>query len=150
MLTFTLYYLLKNPEAMRKLREEIDTTLGGRPMTVQDVNTLPYLIGEHPSLDSNVHRHNSTCPATMRESLRLGPSAPARTVMPVEDTVIGGKYAVKKGSSIIINAWNTHRDPKMWGEDVCRRVYLMQAQRDSSTDRLQTGRQVPSGAHARL
>ncbi|KAI0694744.1 fatty acid hydroxylase [Earliella scabrosa] len=99
MLTFTLYYLLKNPEAMRKLREEIDTTLGGRPMTVQDVNTLPYLL------------------ATMRESLRLGPSAPARTVMPVEDTVIGGKYAVKKGSSIIINAWNTHRDPKMWGED---------------------------------
>ena len=51
MLTFTLYYLLKNPEAMRKVREEIDTKLGGRPMTVQDVNKLPYLLGEH-------HKHS--------------------------------------------------------------------------------------------
>ena len=49
MLTFTLYFLLKNPEAMRKVREEIDTKLGGRPMTVQDVNKLPYLLGEQHS-----------------------------------------------------------------------------------------------------
>ena len=41
-----MYYLLKNPEAMRKLREEIDSKLGDRPMTVQDVNKLPYLLGE--------------------------------------------------------------------------------------------------------
>ena len=42
-----MYYLLKNPEAMRKLREEIDTTIGDRPMNVKDVNKLPYLLGEH-------------------------------------------------------------------------------------------------------
>ena len=46
MLTFIVYYLLKNPEALRKLREEIDTNIGDRPMNVQDVNKLPYLIGE--------------------------------------------------------------------------------------------------------
>ena len=46
MLTFTLYFLLKNPEAMRKLREEVDSTLGDRPMSVQDVNKLPYLLGK--------------------------------------------------------------------------------------------------------
>lgn len=45
MLTFIMYYLLKNPEAMRKLREEIDTIIGDRPMTVDDVHKLPYLIG---------------------------------------------------------------------------------------------------------
>ena len=45
MLTFTTYYLLKNPEAMRKLREEIDTMIGNRPMTVDDVHKLPYLVG---------------------------------------------------------------------------------------------------------
>ncbi|KAI0642932.1 bifunctional P-450/NADPH-P450 reductase [Trametes meyenii] len=99
MLTFTVYYLLKNPEAMRKLREEIETKIGDRPMTAQDVNKLPYLL------------------AVMRESLRLGPTAPARTVMPFEDTTIGGKYFVEKGTSIIINTFNAHRDPAVWGED---------------------------------
>ena len=86
----------------------------------------------------------------MRESLRLGPTAPARTVMPVEDTVIGVKYAVKKGTAIIVNAWNTHRDPNVWGEDVRGRLYLIGAARDSSIDRFHIGRQVPSGAHAGL
>ena len=46
MLTFMTYYLLKNPEAMRKLREEIDTKIGDRPMTVHDVGKLPYLLGK--------------------------------------------------------------------------------------------------------
>ena len=46
MLTFIMYYLLKNPEAMRKLREEVDTMIGSRLMTVDDVNKLPYLIGK--------------------------------------------------------------------------------------------------------
>ena len=45
MLTFILYFLLKNPEAMRKLREEIETHIGDRPMTVNDVHKLPYLLG---------------------------------------------------------------------------------------------------------
>ena len=46
MLTFIMYYLLKHPEAMRKLREEVDAVIGERPMTVDDVNKLPYLIGK--------------------------------------------------------------------------------------------------------
>ncbi|KAI0629781.1 fatty acid hydroxylase [Trametes polyzona] len=99
MLTFTVYYLLKNPEAMRKLREEIETKIGDRPMTSQDVNKLPYLL------------------AVMRESLRLGPTAPARNVAPLEDTMLGGKYFVEKGTSIIVNTYNAHRDPAVWGED---------------------------------
>ena len=47
MLSFITYFLLKNPDAMRKLREEVDTKIGDRPMTVQDVNKLPYLLGKH-------------------------------------------------------------------------------------------------------
>ena len=46
MLTFTTYFLLKNPEAMRKLREEIDTKIGDRPVAAKDVNQLPYLLGK--------------------------------------------------------------------------------------------------------
>ncbi|KAI0754463.1 bifunctional P-450/NADPH-P450 reductase [Daedaleopsis nitida] len=99
MLTFTIYYLLKNPEAMRKLREEIDSTLGDRPMSVQDVNRLPYLL------------------AVMRESLRLGPTAPTRGATPLEDTFLAGKYAVERDELIILNVWGVHRDPVVWGED---------------------------------
>ena len=46
LLTFIVYYLLKHPEAMRRLREEVDTMIGERPMTIDDVHKLPYLIGE--------------------------------------------------------------------------------------------------------
>ncbi|GJE90389.1 bifunctional P-450/NADPH-P450 reductase [Phanerochaete sordida] len=100
MLTFTMYYLLKNPEAMRKLREEVDTVVGSRPMTVDDVNKLPYMI------------------AVMRESLRLGPPASARGASPYEDTVIGGgKYALEKDVTIVCSVYNVHRDTKVWGED---------------------------------
>ncbi|KAI0823976.1 bifunctional P-450/NADPH-P450 reductase [Trametes gibbosa] len=100
MLTFTVYYLLKNPEALRKLREEIDNKIGDRPANAQDVGKLPYLI------------------AVLRESLRLGPTAPARNVSPLEDTTIGGgKYFVEKGTSIIINTYNAQRDTAVWGED---------------------------------
>ncbi|KAI0671167.1 cytochrome P450 [Trametes maxima] len=93
MLVFAVYYLLKNPDTLRKLRDEIDTKLGGRRFTTQDLNTLPYL------------------------TLRLSPTAPARTVAPFEDTVIGGKYFVEKGASIIVNTIDCQRDPKVWGDD---------------------------------
>ncbi len=46
MLTFTIYFLLKNPDKMRKLRAEIDEVLGGRPLEVEDLDKLPYLIGK--------------------------------------------------------------------------------------------------------
>ncbi|EKM50238.1 uncharacterized protein PHACADRAFT_153718 [Phanerochaete carnosa HHB-10118-sp] len=99
MLTFIMYYLLKTPEAMRKLREEVDTMIGSRAMTVDDVHKLPYLI------------------AVMRESLRLGPPAPMRGTAPSEDTLLGGKYAVKKDDNIYCGIYMIHRDPKVWGED---------------------------------
>ena len=47
MLTFVTYYLLKNPEKLQKLRDEIDTMIGDRPMTIDDVHKLPYLIGKY-------------------------------------------------------------------------------------------------------
>ncbi|PBK73968.1 cytochrome P450 [Armillaria solidipes] len=100
MMTFTIYFLLKNPDKMRKLRAEIDEVLGGRPLEVGDFDKLPYLI------------------AVMRESLRLGPTASSRTAAPIEDTTLGGgKYIVKAGSSLTVQTYVMHRDPKVWGED---------------------------------
>lgn len=45
MLSFMVYYLLKNPEALRKLRAEVDTVLGSRPAQVEDFSKMPYLNG---------------------------------------------------------------------------------------------------------
>ncbi len=121
MLVFAVYYLLTNPETLRKLREEIDTKIGGRLFTTTDLNTLPYLIGKTrllcPTPWPNVH-HDIT--AVMRETLRLSPTAPARTVAPFEDVTIGGKYFVRKGQSIIVNTYDCQRDRKVWGDDVSK------------------------------
>ncbi|KAL0949758.1 hypothetical protein HGRIS_009796 [Hohenbuehelia grisea] len=98
-LSFVVYYLLKNPEAMRKLRAEIDSVVGDRPIQYEDLSKLHYLI------------------AVMRETLRLSPTAPVRTVSALQDTVLGGKYSIKAGQFITLQAYCIHRDPLVWGED---------------------------------
>ncbi|CCM04888.1 uncharacterized protein FIBRA_07084 [Fibroporia radiculosa] len=99
-LSFTLYYLLKNPEAMRKLRQEVDEVLGDQPPQLQDLSKLTYLN------------------ACLRECLRLSPASPIRSVDARDDTVIGGgKYTIQKGQSVIITTGRAQRDPKIWGED---------------------------------
>lgn len=45
MLTFTLYYLCKNPEAMRKAREEVDEVLGDEPIRLEHIGKLKYISG---------------------------------------------------------------------------------------------------------
>ncbi|KAJ7772252.1 fatty acid hydroxylase [Mycena metata] len=100
MLTFAIYHLLRTPEALRKMRAEVDAVLGDRPAQVDDLSKLPYTT------------------AVMRETLRLTPTAGKRAVVPLEDTTIGGgKYFVKAGQTIMIQVWNMHRDPLVWGED---------------------------------
>ncbi|KAJ7666812.1 fatty acid hydroxylase [Mycena polygramma] len=99
MMSFMIYYLLKKPETMRKLRAQIDEVLGARPMQYDDIANLPYLN------------------AVMRETLRLNPTAPIRGTTPIQDTKIGGKYVVKKGESILILPGYMQRDPAVWGND---------------------------------
>lgn len=55
----------------------------------------------------------------MRESLRLGPPAPGRSVCALEDTtLLNGKYAIPKDIEIRCNIFTIHRDRSVWGEDV--------------------------------
>ncbi|KAI8976616.1 fatty acid hydroxylase [Trametes punicea] len=100
LLAFTLYYLCKNPEAMRKLREEVDEVLGDEPIQLEHIGKLKYV---------------SAC---LRESLRLSPPATMRGVRSLEDTTIGGgKYAIPKDAVLAIITAKCQTDPKVWGED---------------------------------
>ncbi|KAI0070911.1 cytochrome P450 [Panus rudis PR-1116 ss-1] len=99
-LTFALYHLIKNPESMRKLQEEVDEVLGDQTLQLSDLGRLKYTM------------------AVIREALRLNSPAAQRVVKPKEDTTIGGgKYFIPKGVNIVINTWKHHRDPEVWGED---------------------------------
>ncbi|KAF5368039.1 hypothetical protein D9758_004480 [Tetrapyrgos nigripes] len=98
-LSFMTYYLLKNPETWRKLQNEVDEITGGQPPKVEDLSKMTYL------------------QAVMRETLRVSATAPTRTVAPLEDTLLGGKYFVKAETPITIQVWMTQRDPLVWGAD---------------------------------
>ncbi|USP74599.1 uncharacterized protein yc1106_01873 [Curvularia clavata] len=99
LLSFTFYYLLKNPQAYEKAQQEVDEVIGKGPITVDHLTKVPYLN------------------AVLRESLRLQPTAPSVGITAKEDTTIGGKYAVKAGVPIVALFPMIHRDPAAYGED---------------------------------
>ena len=100
LLSFALYYMLKNPEVLNKAREEVDSILGNETPTVEHISKLKYIN------------------QILKEALRIWPSAPAFAVTPFEDTIIGGKYPVKAGETLLILLPALHRDTKVWGENV--------------------------------
>ncbi|XP_071922878.1 cytochrome P450 81C13-like [Coffea arabica] len=91
--------LLSHPEAMNKLRREIDNNIGHRRLLDEsDLPKLPYL----------------RC--IVNETMRLYPPAPLLLPhCPSEDFTVGG-YDIPKGSTLIVNAWAMQRDPKVWEE----------------------------------
>jgi cytochrome P450/NADPH-cytochrome P450 reductase len=99
LLSFTFYYLLKNPAAYEKAQAEVDKVIGKGPITVEHLSKVPYLT------------------AVLRESLRLSPTAPSIGLTAKKDTVLGGKYPVKAGSPIVALFPMIHRDPLAYGED---------------------------------
>ena len=118
-MSIIIYYLIKCPEAMRKLREEIDSVLGDRQMTADDLARLPYLLGTHTYSFSAVTHFYADYSAVMRETLRLTPVAPGRIIEAMEPTTLkGGRYAIDKGQVILVAIHSAHRDPKVWGDDV--------------------------------
>ncbi|KAL4188500.1 hypothetical protein AMTRI_Chr08g160470 [Amborella trichopoda] len=89
--------LLSNPEAMRKVKEELNTKIGKeRRVEEVDIANLPYL------------------QAVIKETLRLYPPAPI--LIPhesMEDCMVAG-FHMPAGTQLIINAWKIQRDPRWW------------------------------------
>ena len=106
LLSFTMYFLLNYPEVLARACAEVDRVLGPDPSvkpTFAQVNQLTY-IGQ-----------------ILKESLRLWPTAGAFMLRAIkDDTVIGGKYKLKKRHVIAILSPALHRDKSAWGEHADR------------------------------
>ncbi len=102
LLSFSLYYLLKNPDALQKGRAEVDRILGDDPRvapTYAQVNRLTYV------------------QQILKEALRLWPTAPAFALHPYEATTLAGRYPITKDDVVVVLIPQLHRDPAIWGDD---------------------------------
>ncbi|KAE9617719.1 hypothetical protein Lal_00027290 [Lupinus albus] len=96
-LTWTFYLLSKEPRVMSKLQEEVDSVIGDRFPTIEDMKKLKYAT------------------RVINESLRLYPQPPVLIRRSLEDDVLG-EYPIKSGEDIFISVWNLHRGPKQWDD----------------------------------
>lgn len=101
MLSFIFYYLLKNPDAYRKVQREVDEVIGKDTVRLEHLSKLPYIT------------------AVLREAARLQPTAPGFALTPKSDQgeILGGKYYMAPGEQALILLHNSQRDPGVYGED---------------------------------
>ncbi|MGY5343367.1 bifunctional cytochrome P450/NADPH--P450 reductase [Paenibacillus glucanolyticus] len=100
LLSFAIYFLMKNPDKLRKAVSEVDRVLKDPVPSYNQVRELKYVR------------------MVLSESLRLWPTAPAFSLSAKEDTRIGGTYPIKKGDSVTVLIPGLHRDARVWGDDV--------------------------------
>ncbi|KAG8660791.1 iridoid oxidase-like [Manihot esculenta] len=94
---WTMAELLRNPEAMRKAKEELNKVVGeNKNVEETDIEKLPYL------------------QAVVKEAFRLHPPLPL--LIPrntIKDTNFMG-YHIPKDTQVLVSAWAMGRDPDSW------------------------------------
>jgi len=92
--------LANHPEVQKKAQAEIDSACSHRPVTMEDQPRLPYVF------------------ACVKECMRWMPAVPLMVPYKAsEDAVVrheGRDYTIKKGTQVIMNGFNMHRDPTLW------------------------------------
>ena len=96
-LTWTWYLLSQNPIAEAKLHDEIDTVLGSKLPSVEDLGRLPY-----------TH-------SVFKEALRIYPAAWTIARRAVADYEVGG-YTIPAGADIYVSQFVMHRDSRFFPE----------------------------------
>jgi cytochrome P450 len=97
-MTFTWYLLSQHPKQEAKLHAELDTVLGGRGPTFEDLVNLPYTR------------------MVIEEAMRLYPPAPGLSIRkPRSDDVLVDQK-IGKHHSIVILPWVIHRHRELWDE----------------------------------
>ncbi|RYC93528.1 Bifunctional cytochrome P450/NADPH--P450 reductase [Fusarium oxysporum f. sp. narcissi] len=99
LLSFAFYQLLTHPDAYQLAQNEVGRVVGKGPIQVEHLSKLPYLNG------------------VLRETLRLNATIPLFTVEAFEDTLLGNKYPVKAGETIINLLAKSQLDPTVFGDD---------------------------------
>ncbi|XP_057577980.1 cytochrome P450 1A2 [Hippopotamus amphibius kiboko] len=98
-LSWSLMYLVTNPEIQRKIQKEMDTVIGrARRPQLSDRPQLPYL----EAFILETFRHSSFVPFTIPHST-------------TRDTTLNGFY-IPKERCVFINQWQVNHDPKLWGD----------------------------------
>lgn len=94
---WVLAELIRNPEAAKRLKDEIRGTVGSKPMVKEeDLNEMNYL------------------KAVIKESMRLHPPGPFLVPREsIQDTTIQG-YHIPRQTRTLVNVWAIQRDPKTW------------------------------------
>ena len=94
-LAWALHLLATHPEAADRLDSELDTVLGGRTPTHEDLPALAYTR------------------LVIEETMRLNPPVWFTMRRALVDTEVGG-YRVPAGSSVLVSAFTTHRHRSFW------------------------------------
>jgi len=94
-LTWTLFMLGRQPQALAALRREIATVLGERPMAFADAKALVW------------------ARAVFREALRLYPPAGFLTRIGLVDDTLGYNQ-IPRGSLLVVSPWVVHRHEALW------------------------------------
>ncbi|MGW1798737.1 bifunctional cytochrome P450/NADPH--P450 reductase [Streptomyces sp. NPDC001984] len=97
LLSFATYSLMRNPHVLAQAYAEVDRLLPGD--TVPDYDTIMQL---------------DVIPRILEETLRLWAPIPLIAKAPIEDTVIGGRYELKKGTRANILMGPLHTHPEAW------------------------------------
>ncbi|GAB3988922.1 cytochrome P450 [Actinoallomurus acanthiterrae] len=97
LLSFATYSLMRNPQVLAQAYAEVDRLLPGD--TVPDYDTVMKL---------------DVVPRILEETLRLWAPIPMIAKAPIEDTVIGGRYQLRKGMRANILEGPLHTHPKAW------------------------------------
>ncbi|GGN96171.1 bifunctional cytochrome P450/NADPH--P450 reductase [Saccharibacillus kuerlensis] len=100
LLSFALYFLLHNPDKLKKAQEEVDRVLTDAAPTYKQVREMKYIR------------------MILNETLRLWPTAPAFSLRAKEDTLLAGRYPMAKGEAVNVLIPVLHRDRSAWGDEV--------------------------------
>ncbi|KAG9152683.1 hypothetical protein Leryth_020887 [Lithospermum erythrorhizon] len=96
-LEWAMSLLLNHPDVLKNAMAELDTEIGHhRLIEEHDLSKLPYLRG------------------IIWETLRLFPTAPLLVPHESSDNCRVAGYDVPKGTMLLVNVWDIHRDPECW------------------------------------
>ncbi len=99
LLSYTIYYLMTNPDIEARLIEEVDSVLGrdySYSPSYEDLDKLQYTL------------------RCLKEALRLNPTAPGFSKTAMKDTVVANKYALKQGDRVTFFLPALHKNPAYW------------------------------------